>query len=292
MSGSFVKIYSSILRSSIWQEPASTKIVWITLLALADGEGVVESSVPGLAAHAGVTLEECELALGCLLAPDKYSGSKVDEGRRVREVRGGWVIINHGYYREFRTPKQVRDANRIAGRRAAARVTEQPQPIQPEGDMSPASPTVRDVAPEAEAEAERERSSDSPSAKADTRDALSEPGPDVRAAAAKTNEAVKAVFEYWQAEHGKQRSRFDRKRAALIKARLSEGFSVEQLCQAIRGARREPWLMGRDPRASRTYNGLETLLREAAQVERLIELEEGAGGKAPTTAPEEETWLT
>ena len=134
------------------------------------------------------------------------------------------------------------------------------------------------------------RSSDSPSATADIRVALSEAGSGARPAAAKTNEAVKAVFECWRSEHGKRRSKFDRKRAGLIKARLAEGFSAEQLCQAIRGAKREPFLMGREG-ARRTYNGLETLLRDAAQVERLIELEESAGGELPMASLEEENWL-
>ena len=118
MSGNFVKIYGSILRSSVWQEPLATKITWITMLALADADGLVEASIPGLAAAAGVSIEDCEKALACFLAPDRYSGSKVEEGRRVRECRGGWVVINHRYYRELRTEKHAKDAARLAAKRA------------------------------------------------------------------------------------------------------------------------------------------------------------------------------
>ena len=36
MSSGYVKIYGSILGSSVWAEAPSTRIVWITMLALAD----------------------------------------------------------------------------------------------------------------------------------------------------------------------------------------------------------------------------------------------------------------
>lgn len=132
---SFVKIYGSILRSSVWQQPLATKVVWITMLALADVNGVVEASIPGLAAIAGVSLEECEAALQCFLSPDRYSSSKIDEGRRIRERRGGWTVTNHNYYRELQTEKQARDAARMAQARAARLVA----------NTSDMSPTSRDV---------------------------------------------------------------------------------------------------------------------------------------------------
>jgi hypothetical protein len=89
------------------------------MLALADSRGMVESSVPGLAVTAGVTLEECEAALHCFLSPDKYSRTKDHEGRRIHEKRGGWLIINHSYYREFKTEKQIKDAERQTRFRAS-----------------------------------------------------------------------------------------------------------------------------------------------------------------------------
>lgn len=132
-------------------------------------------------------------------------------------------------------------------------------------------------------------SSDSPSA-ADAHEAPSESEPK-STATTKTTQAVKCVFDCWQAEHAKQRSKLDAKRSARIRARLGEGFTVEQLCAALRGAKKDPFLMGRDPRAGRAFDGLETLLRDAAQVERLIALEEGAANhRAP--APDEGQWLT
>lgn len=73
--------------------------MWITLLALKDANGIVQSSVVGLADAAKVSLEECQAALAVLLAPDENDTSKVEDGRRIREVPGGWLIINHDLYR-------------------------------------------------------------------------------------------------------------------------------------------------------------------------------------------------
>ncbi|MBK0432725.1 phage replication protein, partial [Klebsiella pneumoniae] len=56
-----------------------------------------------------------------------------------------------------------------------------------------------------------------------------------------------------------------------IKARLAEGFTADELCRAISGAKGDPWLMGKNPSKKR-YDGVETILRDAAQVERLRDL--------------------
>ena len=68
-------------------------------MALADKNGEVMASIPGLADISRVTLEECEAALTAFLSPDKYSRTKTDEGRRIQEIKGGWFLINHPEYR-------------------------------------------------------------------------------------------------------------------------------------------------------------------------------------------------
>lgn len=121
MAGSFVKLYGSILRSSVWLEDHSTVRVWITLLALADPEGFVEGSAPGLAHQARVTLGELTAALAVLTAPDPHSKSPEMEGRRVLEVDGGWQLVNARKYRDMRTPEQVKTAERVRRWRARKR---------------------------------------------------------------------------------------------------------------------------------------------------------------------------
>lgn len=109
----FAKVYSTILDSSVWGESKDVKILWITLLAMgANTGGLVEASVGGLARRAGLTREECEVALAVLLSPDPDDKSGVDEGRRIQETERGWRITNHNFYRDFRTDAQVQNAER------------------------------------------------------------------------------------------------------------------------------------------------------------------------------------
>ena len=71
----YTKLFSSILASTIWDEDAPTRLVWITLLAMSDKNRTVEGSIPGLAHQARVSLAELQIRI---LAPRimKGAGSK------------------------------------------------------------------------------------------------------------------------------------------------------------------------------------------------------------------------
>lgn len=109
----YVKVFQSILDSTIWQEDLATKVVWITVLAMKDRNGYVGASVPGLARRAGVSLEECEAALAKFKAPDAYSRTRDFEGRRIEEVPGGWRVLNHTFYRNKLSPEDRREYQRV-----------------------------------------------------------------------------------------------------------------------------------------------------------------------------------
>lgn len=96
----YTKLFHSILDSTIWQESKEARLVWITMLAMVDRDGVVRASVPGLADRAKVEIEACKAALRRFKSPDEYSRSKEFEGRRIEDVDGGWLLLNHGKYRE------------------------------------------------------------------------------------------------------------------------------------------------------------------------------------------------
>lgn len=70
------------------------------MLALKDKYHRVEASVPGLADFAKVAPERVLEALEVLKSPDPWSRTKEHEGRRIREVDGGWEILNGGKYQE------------------------------------------------------------------------------------------------------------------------------------------------------------------------------------------------
>jgi hypothetical protein len=97
----YTKLFSSIVTSTIWRADCPTKVVWITMLALSDKDGIVEGSIPGLAHIAGVTLDECKRALDKLQSPDEYSRTPENEGRRVKAIDGGWLILNRTKYRDL-----------------------------------------------------------------------------------------------------------------------------------------------------------------------------------------------
>jgi len=95
----YTKLFGSIVASTIWREDDKTRLVWITMLAIANKHGEVEASVPGLADLSRVSVEECRISLAKLEAPDPDSRSSEQEGRRIEKVAGGWRLINHAKYR-------------------------------------------------------------------------------------------------------------------------------------------------------------------------------------------------
>jgi hypothetical protein len=96
----YTPLFNSIVTSSVWNEDSETRIVWITLLALADANGKVEGSVSGLAPVARVSLAICKKALNRLKQPDPYSRTKEYEGRRIEDIDGGWQVLNYIKFRE------------------------------------------------------------------------------------------------------------------------------------------------------------------------------------------------
>ena len=105
----FVKLFDSIIHSTIWQEEPHVKLTWITLLALADSNGEVQASIPGLARAAGVSISQCEDALNRFQSPDPYSRSKEEEGRRIVAIDGGWELINYRKYRALKSSEQEKE---------------------------------------------------------------------------------------------------------------------------------------------------------------------------------------
>ncbi len=120
MSG-YVKLFSSLLDSTVWYTPPAVKVVWVTMLAMADRDGIVEASVPGLANRAGVTREEVETALFTFLSPDPDSRTKEHEGRRIEVIDGGWKLLNYEKYRDKWSLEEKREKDAERQRRKRER---------------------------------------------------------------------------------------------------------------------------------------------------------------------------
>jgi hypothetical protein len=108
----FTKLFASITESTIWLEDNETRIVWITMLAMANKNGYVFASEPGLANRARVPLEATIKALEKFMAPDKYSRSPEHEGRRIEKVDGGWRLLNYQKHRAIRDEEERREYQR------------------------------------------------------------------------------------------------------------------------------------------------------------------------------------
>lgn len=126
MSVTFTKLFASITESTVWCEPDSTRIVWITMLAMADSKGRVWASIPGLANRARVTVQQVENALITFKSPDHYSRTPDNEGRRVEDIDGGWRLLNHEKYRGIRDEESIKESKRryINERRKAEKSVE------------------------------------------------------------------------------------------------------------------------------------------------------------------------
>ena len=149
MSIGYTKLFSSIVTSTIWVESDRTRIVWITMLALADRNGEVQASIPGLARLAGVPIPDCEEAVAKFMAPDPYSRTLDDEGRRIEKIEGGWALLNHAKYREMASRDDSKAAN-------AERQQRHREKAKRNATVTPSNAKVTHTLHIAEAEAEAE----------------------------------------------------------------------------------------------------------------------------------------
>jgi len=123
----YVKVFDSLLTSSLWCHEHYVLRIWIAMLARCNQQGVVEGSVPGFASLCRVTAEEMRTALELLTGPDPDSRTPDHEGRRLEIVQGGWRILNYGSYRE---KSQEKDGSKAPFMRTLrAKRKEHPGPV-------------------------------------------------------------------------------------------------------------------------------------------------------------------
>jgi hypothetical protein len=108
----YVKVFTDILQSSLWCEDSDTRVVWITMLALANQDGIVRSTAPGISSQARVPVEKVREALDKFESEDPDSRTLDHGGRRVERTDGGYVILNYMKYREMTDMAKVREQTR------------------------------------------------------------------------------------------------------------------------------------------------------------------------------------
>jgi hypothetical protein len=213
----YTKLFSSIITSTVWSEDHETRIVWITMLAMADKNGEVQGSVPGLARVAAVSLDGCRAAIKKFLSPDEDSRTQLDEGRRIEEIDGGWHLLNYGKYREMAS-KEEQVAKATARTQRYRERQKRNLSTGGDGAVYADSTLVHGLATEAEAEAEAEKKGNKDSAAVAS---VSPADPEVLKAFNAWNEAA-SRHQRW-----KQAQELSLPRRKALKARLRDAKGIE-----------------------------------------------------------------
>lgn len=136
MSG-YVPVFSSIFQGTLCGKWPDTG-VWLCLLALADKNGHIDMTLPYISAVTGVPVDTLSDCIGRFTSPDPHSRTQDDDGRRLKlldETRPwGWLVINHGKYREkarkqmqqIQSTESGRDAERKRLKRVSGDVQRSP----------------------------------------------------------------------------------------------------------------------------------------------------------------------
>lgn len=106
-------LWSTIVLSTLWSEKKEVRILFVTMLAMKDAEGVVHGTLAGLTRLANLSEEETREAVQILESPDTRSDTHQEfDGRRIERVEGGWRVLNHHKYRDMVQAIKKREYNR------------------------------------------------------------------------------------------------------------------------------------------------------------------------------------
>lgn len=109
----FAPLFSLVVKSSIWDEDDSTCKVWVTMLALKDADHVVRLTAYQLARECRKTEQEVLDALLVLASPDKKRIEPQEfEGRRIKKVDDGWLVLNGEKYKKMMQAESLKAKNR------------------------------------------------------------------------------------------------------------------------------------------------------------------------------------
>lgn len=87
----------------------------------------------------------------------------------------------------------------------------------------------------------------------------------------RTIEDVQECFEHWKLSHDHPRARLDEKRRLAISGRLHNGYSVQDIKDAIDGCKLSTFHMGEN-KERRTYDDIELICRDSKHIDEFIKL--------------------
>jgi hypothetical protein len=128
------------------------------MIVLCDQDGVVDMTPQAIAARTSIPLEIIKEGITALEAPDEYSRTPGQDGRRLERLDShrpwGWRIVNYAKYTKIvrAADKREDDRRRIAEKRATQRTggsatsNDLSQPVAGCSEVSRVSPSVAEVA--------------------------------------------------------------------------------------------------------------------------------------------------
>jgi hypothetical protein len=114
----YTPLYDSMLTGTLYGRWPHTGI-WACLLSRASREGVIDEVPASLAAAIGVPVDLLMQCIDDFMKPDPGSRTKDHEGRRLELLDPnrdwGWVVLNHGKYREKARKKNYDEQRTVSG---------------------------------------------------------------------------------------------------------------------------------------------------------------------------------
>lgn len=104
MPETYIPLFTSTVRSSLWSLSGDCLKVFLTLALEAGPDGVVQASIDGIRRLTDLPIQDVIAHLKTLEGPDEHSKdlqrSPSNGGRRIERIAGGWRVINLEWYRE------------------------------------------------------------------------------------------------------------------------------------------------------------------------------------------------
>lgn len=118
------KIFASIYDGSLYGNWKAL-VTFQQMIVLCGPDGVIDITPQALAARTSIPLEVIQEGIAVLEAPDQYSRSPDQDGRRIERLDGhrpwGWRIVNYRRYRMMVDAETVREQNRARQQRKRER---------------------------------------------------------------------------------------------------------------------------------------------------------------------------
>lgn len=112
----FAKMYDGTLREN-WE----ALVTFQQLIVLADADGIVDMTPEAISSRTSIPLEIISKGIEILEAPDEFSRTPDQEGRRIERIDAhrpwGWHLVNHAKYAALRDSDTVRQQTRDRVRR-------------------------------------------------------------------------------------------------------------------------------------------------------------------------------